>query len=173
VLREGVPAAGVPIATVPDIVEFATTEDVTELFGGEARSDRDGRFVVSLPSRGIAELRVGDDTWRVRRLLLGVIGSLPSVVDVGTIDLTALPPLTFVLEDSGGCDVVVSGPIGHSGVTAHRATRLGPAMFRTTLPEPGSWLISATCAGRSRDVVPPVVEITAGTGERTVRLVWR
>lgn len=174
VLRDGVPAAGVRVTTVPDLGEFAAAEDVTELAGGETETDRDGRFTVSMAPRGTVELRIGGESTGVRRVSLGAVESLPLVVDVGTIDLVPLPPLTLVLEESIGCELALTGPIGRAGVTIHRATRLGPSMYRARLPESGSWLVSATCRGeRERDVSPGTIELAEGAVERTVQLVWR
>lgn len=173
VIRDGVPAAGIRIATVPDMAAFATSEDVTELLGGETSTDRDGQFMVALAPRGTIELRIGDETTGVRRVALGNAESLPRLVDVGTIELGPLPPLTLVLEQSGGCELLLTGPMERLGLTVQSATRVGPSLYRTALPEPGSWLIAARCAGRPRALIQSIVEVPAGAGEQTVHLAWR
>lgn len=173
VLRGGVPAAGVRVSTAPDLMEFAAADDVTELFGGQTATDRDGRFTLSLPPRGTVELRVGGDGTGVRRVTLGAAGALPRVVDVGTIDLSPLPRLTLVLEESSGCELLLIGPIGRTGLTIYAATRLGASMFEARLPEPGTWSITARCAGQSRALVPLSVTMDDGAGEQTVQLAWR
>ena len=174
VVRDGVPAAGIPVTTVPDLAEFAAADDVTELAGGDTETDTDGRFSVSMPPRGRVELRVGVESTGVRRVVLGSADSLPRLVDVGTIDLSPLPRLTLVLEESSGCELILAGPMGRAGVTIHRATRLGASMYEARLPESGQWLVTATCAGgQSRTVAPQTVDMAEGAGERTVHLLWK
>jgi hypothetical protein len=173
VRRDGVAVAGVRVATVPDLAQFMAVDDVTELAGGESETDRDGRFSVAMPARGTVELRVGNETAGVRRLVLGDAASLPAVVDVGTIDLTPLPLLTLVLEESAGCELLLAGPVGRAGLTSQRATRQGPSMFDVRLPEPGSWLVSATCSGRIRDLAPALIDLATDAVGRTVVLTWR
>lgn len=174
VVRDGIGAAGVRVSTVPDLAEFAASEDVTELAGGETETDRDGWFAVSMAPRGRVELRIGGDATGVRRLSLGAVERLPPVVDVGIVDLSPLPPLTLVLEESSGCELALAGPIGLAGVTVHRAVRLGASVYQARLPEAGTWLINATCpGGRPRELSPAIVEVVEGGGERTIQLLWR
>lgn len=172
VLRNGVPAAAVRVMVVPDLAQFAASADITELRGGETETDEDGRFSVLLAMRGSGELRAGDERAGVRRIPLGPAESLPGIVDVGTLELAPLPALTLVLEGAGACELLLTGPAGRTGMTLVRPTRIGPAMFQATAPEPGAWHVVGVCGGRERAVVPSTIDVTAATHERSVRLTW-
>jgi hypothetical protein len=172
VVRDGVPAAGVRVVFVPALAQFATAGDVTELRGGEAETDHDGRFTISLAPRGSGELRVGDERAGVRRVPLGPAESLPEVVQVGTIELDALPPLTLVFEAAGACSLLLTGPDARSGMSVIRASRLGPAMFQAAVPEPGRWHVVAVCGPRERAVMPATIDVVPGRPDVTIRLMW-
>lgn len=172
VTRDGVPAQGVPITVVPDLAQFASTDDMTELRGGDAATDQDGRFTVLLASRGRGEIRIGQEATGVRRIPLGAAETLPPIIDVGTVELDALPPVTLVLEGSDGCELMLVGPSERTGMTIVRASRLGPSMFQASLPEPGRWMVSAVCGSRERAVVPAAIDLPAGARDRTIRLGW-
>jgi hypothetical protein len=172
VVRDGQPAAGVPVMVVPDLFEAAASDDLTLLVGGQATSGPDGRFRVAVPARGSSEVRVGEEDG-VRRFPLGPAESLPAVIDLGRIALEgAVITVRLVLEASDGCDVVMSGPVGSAGLSLVRAQRLGPAMFEAAVPEPGHWLVSAACGRQNRIVQPTTIEVT-GPGPLTVPLIWR
>lgn len=172
VVRDGVAAAGVPVVVVPELGQFAASGDVTELRGGEAETDADGRFTISLAPRGSGELRVGDERSGIRRVALGPAESLPDVVELGTIELNSLPPVTFVFEAAGACELLIAGPDARAGMSVVRATRLGPAMFRAALPEPGRWHVVAVCGQHERAVLPATIEVRPGAADATVRLSW-
>jgi hypothetical protein len=172
VVRDGQPVAGVPVKAVPDLQEAAASEDLTLLAGGQATSGPDGRFRVAVPSRGRAEVRVGEEGG-VRRFPLGPAESLPAVIDLGRIPLDGtLITVHLVLEASDGCDVRLSGPLGSAGLSLVPSLRIGPAMFEVAVPEPGQWLVSATCGGQTRIVQPTAIDVK-GTGPLTVPLTWR
>ena len=172
VVRDGVPAAGVRVVVVPALAQFAVSGDVTELRGGETETDPDGRFTISLAPRGSGELRVGDERTGVRRVPLGPAESLPEVVQIGTIELNALPPLTLVFEAAGTCDLLMTGPDARTGMSVVRASRLGPAMFQAALPEPGRWHVVAVCGRRERAVMPATIDVRPGGPDVTIRLSW-
>lgn len=172
VTRDGVPVRGVPVTVVPDLAQFAAADDMTELRGGDATTDQDGRFAVLLASRGRGEIRIGQEATGVRRIPLGSAETLPPIIDVGTIELDALAPVTLVLEGSDGCQLLLVGPSGRTGMTIVRAVRLGPAMFQASLPEPGRWMVSAVCGKRERAVIPAAIDLPAGARDRTIRLAW-
>jgi hypothetical protein len=172
VVRDGVPAVGVPVVVVPALAQFAVSGDVTELRGGETETDSDGRFTISLAPRGSGELRVGDERTGVRRVPLGPVESLPAVVQIGTIELKPLPPLTLVFEAAGACDLLLTGPDARGGMSVVRASRLGPAMFQAALPEPGRWHVVAVCARRERAVMPATLDLVLGRSDVTIRLSW-
>jgi len=172
VQRDGVPAPGVRVTVVPDLGQFAAAEDMTELRGGETVTDIDGRFSVSLAARGAGELRIGDDAGGVRRVPLGPAEGLPPVVDVGTIEIDTLRPVTLVLEGSDGCELLMTGPIGRTGLTVVYSTRLGPAMYQAALPEAGRWHVVAVCNRRERAVVPGILDVSPARADATIRLTW-
>jgi hypothetical protein len=172
VTRNGSAASGVAVVVVPDIAQFAASVDVTELRGGEGRSDRDGRFRVAAAMRGAGELRIGDERAGVRRIALPPAESLPPLVDVGTVDLAETVRVTLVLEGSDGCELLLTGPAGRLGLTTSRARRVGPAMYEANVPEPGSWHIVALCGADERPVVPPVIQLVPGGFPPSIRLTW-
>jgi hypothetical protein len=108
----------------------------------------------------------------MRRVPLGPAESLPEVVQIGTIELKPVPPLTLVFESAGTCDLLMTGPDEHGGMSVVRAFRLGPAMFLAALPEPGRWQVVAVCGRRERAVVPATIDARLGGPEVTIRLSW-
>jgi hypothetical protein len=172
VVRDGQPAEGVSVTVVPDLVAVAASDDLTQFVGGQSSSGADGRFRVAVPSRGSSEVRIGGPG-EVRRVPLGDVESLPPVIDLGVIamDETAIH-IRLVLEASDECDLMLSGPVGRSGLSLVRSQRIGPSMFESAVPEPGRWLVSATCGARSRIVQPTTIDVT-GPGPVTVPLVWK
>lgn len=172
VVRDGQPLAGVLVSVAPDLLEVAASEDLSLSMGGQGRSDQQGRFRVALPSRGRSEVRVGE-VGGIRRFPLGPAESLPPVVDLGTFTLEgAGVTVRLVLEGAEGCDVMMSGPVGRSGLSLVRSQRIGPAMFEAAVPEPGAWLVSAACGRQNRVVQPAMIDVTA-PGPLTIPLVWR
>ena len=172
VLRDGLPAAAVRVVVVPDLAQFAAAGDITELRGGETQTDEDGRFAVTLASRGSSELRVGDEGAGVKRLQLGAAESQAGVIDVGDIALNAGVSVTFLFEGAGSCEIVLTGPAGRTGMSVVRSSRIGPAMFQAVVPEPGSWHTVAICGTRERAVLPGWIDLSASARDVTIRLTW-
>jgi len=172
VLRDGAPGRGIRVIVVPDLSEFAGMADITELRGGETETDLDGRFSVALGSRGSGELRIGDERTGVRRVPLGPAESQPAVVDVGTVQLETQPPVTLVLENAGGCGLLLTGPVGRTGLTVVRGSSIGPAMFEAPIPEPGRWQVVAVCGNRERPVLPAVIDVPPGARDLSISLAW-
>jgi hypothetical protein len=161
VVRDGTSASGIRVAVMPDIGEFSGAEDELQLAGGEALTDEDGRFSVALPSTGKAELRVGDETTGIRRIAVGSGGTKSTLVDAGVIELGGRRAVSLIVEASDGCDLLLTGPAGSAGWTMMRARRAGASMFDVDLPEPGRWLVAASCGGRERLVSPSVIHVPA------------
>lgn len=172
VLRNGLPARGVRVVIVPDLAQFATAGDLTEMRGGETESNEDGRFTVSLAARGSSELRIGDERAGVRRVPLGPAESLSGVIDIGDVELAAMAVVTFVLEGEGSCDILLTGPAGRTGMSVLRSSRIGPAVMQAVVPEPGRWHVTAVCGSRERAVVPASIDVPASARDMTVRLTW-
>jgi len=161
VLAGGTPAAGVVIIAVPDPAAFAAAEDPIDLKGGDARTDADGRFAVTLASGGGGELRVGGGTYAIRRVPLPR-APLP-FVDLGDIELGRGRTMSIVLDQDPGCDVRAAGPIGRSGLQIVVATRTAPGVFTIALPEEGSWEFGLVCRSGERALAPAVVQVSDRT----------
>jgi hypothetical protein len=172
VVRDGVPVPRILVRVVPDLSQFAEAEDVTLLRGGEATTDEDGRFVVGVPTSG-GEVRVGDETSGMRRIPVASAQPLPARIDLGTIDLPHTRSVLIAMEAADGCELLFTGPAGRAGLTIARAARIGPAMFKVEVPEPGRWTVVGVCRGHERAVVPGTVEVAASDAEITIRLAWR
>lgn len=172
VLKDGVPASGVRVAVVPDLVQFAAAADITEVRGGEANTDEDGRFAVSLASRGSSDLRIGDERTGLKRVPLGPSENQAGVIDIGTVELNTAATVTLVLEDGRACDILLTGPAGRTGMTVVRSARIGPAMSQAVVPEPGRWQVVAACGARERPVLPAWIEVSPSARDITVRLSW-
>jgi len=172
VLKQGMPVAAARVAVVPDLAQFAAAGDITELRGGETQTDEDGRFAVTLASRGSSELRVGDEGAGVKRLSLGTADRQAGVIDVGDIELDAGASITFVFEAAGSCEILLTGPAGRTGMSVVRGSRIGPAMFQAAVPEPGRWHTVAVCGTRERAVVPPWLDVSPSARDVTIRLTW-
>jgi hypothetical protein len=172
VVRHGLAVGGVPVTVVPDLQEAAKSQDLTLIIGGQGRTGSDGRFLVAIPEMGRSQVRIGD-AGAIRRFALGPSDQLPPVVDLGIVELEAAAiTVRLVLESSDGCDVRLSGPLGSSGMSLVGSQRIGPAMFEAAVPEPGQWLVSATCAHGDRFVQPASIDVE-GRGPLIVPLAWR
>ncbi len=172
VLREGVPQERVAVVFVPDLAAFAAAEDPTELRGGETETDADGRFRVFAPIAGTGELRIGSAPGPIKRVPVSAAEALPSVTQLGDIELDDGRAVTIVFEEAGECQPMLTGPVGRTGLTVVRTTRSGPATFTATLPEPGRWNIVALCGARERSVVPSTIDVQSGSSDAPVVLRW-
>jgi hypothetical protein len=172
IVRDGVGVPGLAVAVMPSLADYASSQDMAELRGGETITSRDGRFSVVLPERGGGEIRIGDDRSGVRRIPLPPVEAQPPVIDLGTIALDPLPSTTLVFEGAGDCELMMTGPAGRAGMTIVHPARIGPALFEATMPESGAWHVVAICGRSERAVVPAIVAIAPGARDQTVRLMW-
>ncbi len=172
VLKDGLPAAAVRVVVVPDLAQFAAAGDITELRGGETQTGEDGRFAVTLASRGSGELRIGDEGAGVKRLSLGVAERQAGLIDVGDIELNGGATVTLVFEAAGSCEILLSGPAGRTGLSVVRSARIGPAMFQAVVPEPGRWHAVAVCGTKERAVLPAWLDLSPSAHDVTIRLAW-
>ncbi len=172
VLRGGAPQVGVDVVFVPDLAAFAAAEDPTDLRGGETETDADGRFRVFAAIAGTGELKIGSAPNAIKRVPLPAAEALPPVTELGDIELDVGAAVAVVFEEARECAPIFTGPVGRTGLTVVRSTRLGPAMFSATLPEPGRWNIVALCGGRERRVVPSAIDVDAVSRETSVSLRW-
>ena len=172
VLKDGIPAAAVRVVVVPDLAQFAAAGDITELRGGETQTGEDGRFAVTLASRGSGELRIGDEGAGVRRLSLGAAEKQAGLIDVGDVELNGGASVTFVFEAAGSCEILLSGPAGRTGLSVVRSARIGPAMLQAMVPEPGRWHAVAVCGTKERAVLPAWLDVSPSAHDVTIRLTW-
>jgi hypothetical protein len=172
VLKDGIPAVAVRVVVVPDLTQFAAAGDITELRGGETQTDDDGRFAVTLASRGSSELRIGDEGAGVKRLSLGAAERQSGVIDVGDIELNVGAPVAFVFEGAGSCEILLTGPAGRTGMSVVRSSRIGPAVFQAIVPEPGRWHTVAVCGTGERAVLPAWFDLPPTARDVTIRLTW-
>ena len=166
VLLNGRPAPDVPVVSVPDPSVVSAADDLTELKGGDSRTDHDGRFVVALAARGGGELRIGGEATSIRRLRLPP--AVAANVDLGDIEVPSPITLTLVLDQDPDCGLTLVGPLGHAGLQIVTATRTRPGMFDATVPEEGDWRVTLACPTAERAVAPGIV--SAANGIRTINL---
>jgi hypothetical protein len=170
VLIAGKPAPGVDVIGVPAQDAFRSAEDLLDLKGGDARTGPDGRFTVTPAAAGGGELRVGGGKASIRRIPLPRVA--PPLLDLGDIELGSPLDITIVLDQDPaamGCDVRAAGPAGQSGLQIVGAVRTAPALYRMVVPEPGVWVFQLLCGKEGRPLVPPTMQISAGTSGKEVR----
>ena len=92
-----------PLRTVPNLAQLAESIDLTDHVGGDTITDRDGRFLLTLPRRGSGELRIGQGKTGVVRLPLPVATQMPLVTDLGDIELFPLARLIVRVDGVGAC----------------------------------------------------------------------
>jgi hypothetical protein len=164
VLVAGKPAGGVDVFSVPDPAAFNNAEDPIDVKGGDGRTAADGRFAVALAAAGGGELRVGGGAYAVRRL------PLPSppvpLVDLGDIELGASLDIAIVLDQDSPCGIRTVGPVGRTGLHVLAAARMGPGLYKVSLPEEGLWEFGLSCGRETRALVPAVVRIGPDSASR-------
>lgn len=170
VVAGGRPLEGVDVIGVPDQDTVRNAADLLDVKGGDARTGRDGRFAVFVPSAG-GELRIGGGRFAVRRIPLP--RPAPASLDLGDIDLGAPIAISVVLNDDPECVVRAAGPVGRTGLQVVHGTRTAPGLHTLLIPEPGFWEFGLWCGERERALSPGVVEIGPGLSGKEVRFVVR
>ena len=166
----GKPVEGVDVVGVPDQNAIRDAADLVDLKGGDARTGRDGRFLVSLAAAG-GELRIGGGRYPVRRIALTRMGA--ETVDVGDIELGLAIAITVVLDADIACVPRATGPVGRTGLQVVLGTRTGPGLFAMSIPEPGFWEFGLMCGDAERGLSPAVREIGPALLGKEVRFLVR
>jgi len=166
----GKPVEGVDVVGVPDQNAIRDAADLVDLKGGDARTGRDGRFLVSLAAAG-GELRIGGGRYPVRRIALTRMGA--ETVDVGDIELGLAIAITVVLDADIACVPRATGPVGRTGLQVVLGTRTGPGLFAMSIPEPGFWEFGLMCGDAERGLSPAVREIGPALLGKDVRFLVR
>lgn len=170
VTRHGLPVAGVPVRTAPDLQQYLTGRDPTEVLGGAALTGSDGQFAVGLPAEGAVQLLIGTPELGLVRRTLGSVASLPQVTELGPIELGAAIRLFVRLDGWDRCELHAAGPFGSSGLTLVTAVPAGPGLRRFELPEPGRWVLTLACGSRELALIPPVIDVGPDTPELVVEV---
>ena len=170
VVLGGNPVEGVDVVGVPDQDAIRNAADLVDLKGGDARTGRDGRFLVSLAAAG-GELRIGGGRYPVRRIALTRMGA--ETVDVGDIELGLAIAITVVLDADTACVLRAAGPVGRTGLQVVLGTRTGPGLFAMSIPEPGFWEFGLMCGDAERGLSPAVREIGPALLGKEVRFLVR
>ncbi len=171
VVSGGKPLGGVDVISLPDPQAYIQAADMTDLKGGDGRTDPDGRFVVSLAPGGGGEVRVGGGSYPIRRFPLP--RAPRPVVDLGEIDLGAPIDVTIVLDQDPGCEVRATGPIGRVGLQVIGGSRIAPGLFRVTFPEEGIWEINLACGRDERPLAPGEVSVSQRDSGKEFRFLVR
>jgi hypothetical protein len=158
IVSAGRPVAGADVISLPDLESYARAGDLIDVKGGDGRSGKDGRFIVTVAPGGGGELRIGGGVYPVKRIPLPRV-TLP-LLDVGDLDLGSPIDVTVALDHDPGCDLRSVGPLGRAGLQVVGGTRHGPGLFRLVFPEEGAWVVQLVCGREERALVPAVVSIT-------------
>jgi len=167
----GRPVEGVDVIGVPDEAAARNAADLLDLKGGDARSGRDGRFVVFLAAAG-GELRIGGGRYPVRRIPLPR-GVGTTSLDLGDVDLGTPIAISVVLDDDPACVVRAAGPVGRTGLQIVSGNRVAPGLHTLLIPEPGFWEFGLSCGEQERALSPGVIEIGPALAGKEVRFLVR
>jgi hypothetical protein len=166
VMSGGRPVEGVDVIGAPDEDAARNAADLLDLKGGDARSGRDGRFVVFLASAG-GELRIGGGRYPVRRIVLP--RGTGTSMDLGDVDLGTPIAISVVLNDDPACVVRAAGPVGRTGLQIVSGNRVAPGLHTLLIPEPGFWEFGLSCGDQERALSPGVMEIGPALAGKEVR----
>ena len=167
VLAAGKPVRGVSVTSVPDAATFRGAEDMTEVKGGDTRTDANGRFAVMVAASGGGELRIGGGEYAVKRIPLPRPPA--ASLDLGDIDLGAAIELMVVLDRDPGCQVRAAGPLGVTGLHLVFGVRNGEGAHAIALPEPGLWQFDLLCADGRRPLDPSSMRVQQTDGTKALR----
>ena len=171
VLAAGKPVPGVNVTSVPDAATFRGAEDMTEVKGGDTRTDASGRFSVMVAASGGGELRIGGGKYAVTRVPLP--RPPQASLDLGDIDLGATIDVVVVLDRDPGCQVRAAGPLGVTGLHLVFGVRNGEGTYAVALPEPGLWQFDLMCADGRRALEPSSRHIDRADTAKPLRFVLK
>ncbi len=122
ILRDRLPAEGVPVTVMPHVVDLASGADPLEQMGMETRSDATGRFRVAVSQGGAGEVRVGSNATGIVRRAFGAGGGT-TAIDVGDVELPGPRRIDVLLDGVDGCELAAVGPLGRVGLQIVMASR--------------------------------------------------
>jgi hypothetical protein len=158
IVTQGVPAPGARISVALDVSASLTSGDPFETVVPEVTGGPDGRFELALP-RGAVEIRATIGNQTVRRPL--PVHADGMRVDLGDIDVASGITVTVAYTGDEACNLAAAGPFGRSGLSVVNATVLGVGARQFVLPEPGTWVLTATCGSHELPVEPRSLDIPA------------
>ena len=171
IVSSGQAVAGIDVVSVPDMTTFNAARDMTDVKGGDAKTDADGRFSVMLASAGGGELRIGGAGYAVRRVPLPRPAA--ASLDLGDIEIAAAIDVTIVLDREVACGVRAVGPIGRAGLQVITAVRATTGTFALSVPEAGVWQIGLLCTAEKHALSPASMQITPAQAGKELHFVVR
>lgn len=167
VLRHHVPVMGARVRFLPSAEAFAASTNAKDLISEEQITREDGRFSVSVPPEhsGVVQIVAPDGaSVRVTPTRLSATGDIV----LGDVTLPDVRRVTIRVLDTEPCTLTAIGPIGTLGLTIVNAAASASNVHSFELPEPGQWMVVASCGGKDHDVKPPMIAVSADGPEPTV-----
>lgn len=161
VVRNGQPMSNVLVARVPELAGYVGSSDPLRQMSLSQLTGPDGRFELALPPEGRGELRIGSERAGVRRIPLAPVEQLPSVLDLGDIELQSSITVLVTAPGGEGCQLHAVGPFGQVGLTVVRGAPAADGSQILRLPEPGRWALSLVCGRRELLVQPPMIDVAS------------
>ena len=163
VVRHQLPVGGAVVRFVPDVPAFTESTDPGQLAAEPAVSGADGRFSIALPpntSGSLVATAPEGGTIRVK------IQKPAENLEMTLGDLVLPDPirLTVRLLDLAACEMQAAGPLGSLGVATVRANRAANT-YLFELPEPGEWVLNASCGDCTPSLQPQIVAVGSGPSD--------
>ena len=157
IARNGIPEAMAMVRIIATLEHYTTTSDRLTALPLEIAAGPDGRFQIAAPSDGRYVIEARSSKAGIARRSVELSAFSPAATDLG--DLRIGTPGEFVarLTECAGGALALSGPMGgETGLPAQlRFPIAADGRADVELPEGGSWLIAAECAG-VRHYVDPI-----------------
>jgi hypothetical protein len=152
----GIPEAMATVRIIATLEHYTTTSDRLIALPLEIPAGPDGRFQIAAPSDGRYVIEARTSKGGIARRSVELTPFSPAATDLG--DLRIGTPGEFVarLPECAGGALALSGPMGgETGLPAQlRFPIAADGRADIELPEGGSWLVAAECAGIRRYVDP-------------------
>ncbi|HZR24921.1 MAG TPA: hypothetical protein VFA59_15115 [Vicinamibacterales bacterium] len=167
VLRRQLPVVNARVHLVPEPGTLITAADPRDLATRDVSTDMNGRFAFPLPPVSKGELQISAADSAIARV------PVPSVngdgdLDIGDIALPDPRQIAVRLFDGDGCVVSATGPTGRLGVATVTEKSAVDIVHWLEIPEPGQWMLSASCGTRPAAVEPELLTVSDGAGPLTV-----
>jgi hypothetical protein len=156
VAGSGIPEATAMVRITATLEHYTTAPDRLTALPMEIAAGPDGRFQIAAPSDGHYVIEARSSKAGIARRSVELTPFSPPTTDLG--DLRIGTPGEFVarLTECAGGALALSGPMGsETGLPAQlRFPIAADGRADVELPEGGSWLVAAECAGVRRYVDP-------------------